>query len=308
MLLAPKGATDLRTTVVIGDVHGCFFTLKRLLKKIPQEAEIILAGDLCDRGNYTKEVIEWVIQGEHTAILGNHESYMLEHIQAALKGKPNRWVDEECIGGRETMSSYKGAWSTLERHLRWMSENPLYLWREPYFITHAFALPYFKRRDIPEKRHAFLVNRVRDTKEWGHDFEEGYEAYELINIFGHEVSKEVRVGKNFYGIDTGCVYGNKLSAIELGSMKLYEELTHPLDISSTSAPLVAEHLTKISQTPVHWRLEEEALLFEIGLSPKRLEGILKRLKRKNPELLEGLELQIQENPASPSLSRLLLTL
>ncbi len=55
MLLAPKGAADLRKTVVIGDVHGCFFTLKRLLKKIPQEAEIILAGDLCDRGNYTKE-------------------------------------------------------------------------------------------------------------------------------------------------------------------------------------------------------------------------------------------------------------
>ncbi|MGD9595307.1 hypothetical protein [Wolinella succinogenes] len=35
---------------------------------------------------------------------------------------------------------------------------------------------------------------------------------------------------------------------------------------------------------------------------------LKRLKKKNPELLEGFELQIQENPASPSLSRLLLTL
>lgn len=39
MLLAPKGAIDLRKTVVIGDVHGCFFTLKRLKRKNPELLE-----------------------------------------------------------------------------------------------------------------------------------------------------------------------------------------------------------------------------------------------------------------------------
>lgn len=34
---------------------------------------------------------------------------------------------------------------------------------------------------------------------------------------------EVQSAKNYYGIDTGCVYGNKLTAIELGSMRLYQQ-------------------------------------------------------------------------------------
>ena len=35
--------------------------------------------------------------------------------------------------------------------------------------------------------------------------------------------KEVKVGHNYYGIDTGCVYGRKLTAIKLGSMEIIDE-------------------------------------------------------------------------------------
>ena len=30
-----------KLTIIIGDVHGCFFTLQALLKQLPQNAEII---------------------------------------------------------------------------------------------------------------------------------------------------------------------------------------------------------------------------------------------------------------------------
>ena len=53
---------------------------------------------------------------------------------------------------------------------------------------------------------------------------------DVINIFGHCKFDEVLIGKNYYGIDTSCVYGNKLTALQLGSMKIFEENVVKVDI------------------------------------------------------------------------------
>lgn len=53
--------TDLTNTFVIGDVHGCYYTLLNLVKKLPSDANLIFVGDLCDKGNFSKEVIEFVM-------------------------------------------------------------------------------------------------------------------------------------------------------------------------------------------------------------------------------------------------------
>ena len=50
----------MRRTFVIGDIHGCYQTLKALLAKIspdPQEDVLIFLGDYIDRGPNSKEVI-----------------------------------------------------------------------------------------------------------------------------------------------------------------------------------------------------------------------------------------------------------
>jgi len=39
-------------------------------------------------------------------------------------------------------------------------------------------------------------------------------------ILGHEDFEEVEIKDNYYGIDTGCVYGRKLTVIELPSMHI----------------------------------------------------------------------------------------
>jgi len=49
------------STYVIGDVHGCFDELKKLLKKIsfnPSKDSIIFTGDLVNRGNQSLEVLK----------------------------------------------------------------------------------------------------------------------------------------------------------------------------------------------------------------------------------------------------------
>ena len=42
---------------IIGDVHGEYDTLMRLVSKIPSEAKLIFVGDLIDRGSQSVEVI-----------------------------------------------------------------------------------------------------------------------------------------------------------------------------------------------------------------------------------------------------------
>ena len=113
-------------TIIIGDVHGCYFTLRKLLNQLPKNSQIIFIGDLCDRGNYSKEVIEFVMQHNYTSLLGNHESYMLDSIDLALSLQPNRWIDQSYMGGKETLRSYKNAHDVLEKHVAWMEQAMRY--------------------------------------------------------------------------------------------------------------------------------------------------------------------------------------
>lgn len=211
---------------VIGDVHGCYNTLLNLINKLPKNADLIFVGDLCDRGKYSKEVIEFVLSHNYLCIKGNHEKYMVNHLQDVLfNNKKNiNWL-KASWGGEATIRSYENTdLKTIERHLWWIKKLPSYiLLEDKYFITHGFALPYFKRRESSDEnvRHAIMSNRIFDDK-YKSDWED-FSDYKEINIFGHCRFEEVLIGKNYYGIDTGCSYGNNLTAIELGSMNIIDE-------------------------------------------------------------------------------------
>lgn len=212
----------LNSIYVIGDVHGCFYTLKTLISKLDKNSEIIFVGDLCDRGLYSKEVIEFVIENKYKSILGNHDEYMINHAIESLNGISNRWFREDYMGGRQTVESYKDDLETLNRHISWLKTLPRYIMVDNYFISHGFGLPYFERKDKKSSYEGLIKNRIEDEKDWGYDWEEDWENYEIINVFGHTDFEKVEVGHNYYGIDTGCVYGKKLTAIKLGSMEILD--------------------------------------------------------------------------------------
>ena len=223
---------NIENTYVIGDVHGCFYTLQKLLKKLPSDAEIIFVGDLCDRGLHTKEVIELVMENNHRCILGNHDDYMITHIQECMDNRDLcvRWKVKDYMGGEQTLQSYENNYETMLNHVEWLETLPRYIEVDKYFITHGFCLPYYKRKDSSEAHIGLLKNRVSDEDEWGHDWEKDWHSYAVINIFGHTDYDEVEIGEKYYGIDTGCVYGKKLTAIQLESMNIYQEETDSRDI------------------------------------------------------------------------------
>lgn len=215
---------------VIGDVHGCYHTLLALMGKIPQNSRVIFVGDLVDKGKYSKEIVEFVIQNNYEVILGNHEYLMYNYIREVLfkNNFSSSWYKNKGYGGDLTTQSYKNHLDILIKHLSWIELLPRYIEIDNYFITHGFGLPYYKRKDEPSSKHPLFSNRIDDNC-YKHDWED-YENYDVINIFGHCVFKDVLVGKNYYGIDTGCVYGNKLTAIQLGSMRVIEQKVLDIDL------------------------------------------------------------------------------
>ena len=114
----------------------------------------------------------------------------------------------------------------------------MYIQINEYFITHGFALPFYEHRNNRVYYNDFLLNR----------YEEGMQVddAEVINIFGHCVFDEVVSGKSFYGIDTGCSYGNKLTAMQLGTMKLYQEPMDEKDSAYRIKELKLSHLENVS--------------------------------------------------------------
>ena len=61
-----------RRRIVIGDLHGCLYTLKDILKEVEFDKginkgkdELIFLGDYIDRGNWSYELVTFLIELEN---------------------------------------------------------------------------------------------------------------------------------------------------------------------------------------------------------------------------------------------------
>lgn len=69
----------------IGDIHGCFDSLKELVEnkiQLQKDDKLILLGDYIDRGDKSKEVVDFIIglleNGfDVIPLMGNHEAMLL---------------------------------------------------------------------------------------------------------------------------------------------------------------------------------------------------------------------------------------
>jgi len=218
----------MKNSYIIGDIHGCYNTLLKLVEKLPKDAKLIFVGDLCDKGNFSKEVISFVKDNNHLAVKGNHEVLMQTHIEKAIAGEDGQWNSNDVFGGDKTVRSYEHSADLLKEHLEWIDGLPIYIEIENYFITHGYGLPYYQRKDEKKYERAILSNRV-DVDEYKDDWED-VSSYEMVNVFGHCAFDEVKRGENYIGIDTGCVYGRKLTALNLGTGEIVDTAVDGRDI------------------------------------------------------------------------------
>ncbi len=203
-----------RRLVAIGDIHGCLDKLEELLQRIPvnwEQDTVIFLGDYIDRGPDSKGVLDLLISlkeiyGENIVFLkGNHEAMLQDY----LKGYDMSFFLVN--GGRSTLLSYGVDPESYERldlpleHQRFLEQLLLFYETEDYFFVHAGVRP-----GVP------LENQLPEDMLWirGPFIESKYDWGKRI-IFGHTVFSLPRVEENKIGIDTGAVYGGRLTALIL---------------------------------------------------------------------------------------------
>lgn len=222
---------------VIGDIHGCYYTLTGLVKKIREqykEIPLYCVGDLVDRGNFSFEVVEFVIKENILFTPGNHDYmfyYFIKHPQSDL-GKA--WIYN---GSEKTILSYEDRGEEVQRHLDLIIDSPLYLNLEDCFISHAGISRYYKSKmakkplsDI-EKLHNLIYAEINNQHGvlWNRDtlLDIG-----KLQIVGHTRQKDVMLVKsnNAAYLDTSAFTGNKLSAVIVENSKIIDLLTVPTSL------------------------------------------------------------------------------
>lgn len=208
---------------VIGDVHGHYSTLCNLLNLIAPTAadQVILLGDLIDRGPASASVITLVQQEGFQTLLGNHEEQLLRALQSGIGSL--EWTHWLAMGGSTTVHSF-GSLERLQTYLPWLQQLSTHLDLGPHFLSHAGLdprRPLFAQssREFCWSREAFLSAR------------RPYFADKCI-VVGHTPTcrfpgvqpGQLLAGPGWLDIDTGAYLPNSgwLTALELESELVYQ--------------------------------------------------------------------------------------
>lgn len=221
---APAALPPGRRVYAVGDIHGCSAKLEVLheliaddLARRPIAAPVLVhIGDYVDRGPESAKIVGRLLQGpplpgvQVMNLLGNHEHTM----RAALAGDRAAGTDWLYQGGRETLESYgmdpeapREAWGggVPRDHLDWL--EGLTPWHKDggYLFVHAGIRPGVPLEaqlidDLLRIRQPFLYTE----QEFG-----------VVVVHGHTPVREVTVRRNRIAIDTGAVFGGKLSCVVL---------------------------------------------------------------------------------------------
>lgn len=204
----------------IGDIHGCFHKLIELMAIINidfQKDKLIFLGDYIDRGPASYEVVAYLIAlkqqyGKLVFLKGNHEEMLLKYLQGT-----NR-LTYLANGGQQTIDSYIKAGRSPAtglippHHLDFFNSLELFYQTDKYIFVHAGL-----QDKIPvEKQNAEDLLWIRNRF-----IKSGYDFGRQV-VFGHTPLPEPLVQSNKIGIDTGAVYGNKLTCVELPALKFYQ--------------------------------------------------------------------------------------
>ena len=209
---------------VIGDIHGCCNTFKKLLSEklaIQKSDKIYCIGDYIDRGNDSKGVIDFIINlrikgYEVFTLRGNHEQMMLDSI--IDQERLDLWIIN---GGLETLKSFgiSSVNQLSHTYLTFLEQTKFFIETNQYIFVHA-GLNFRIENPFTDKEAMLWI---RD------EYFDKSKINNRILIHGHTpmpfeyLSKQTNLNK--INIDGGCVYKHKsgfgnLIALSLPDMKL----------------------------------------------------------------------------------------
>lgn len=116
------------------DIHGMFNHLKRAFefvqKENPNGCKIIFLGDYIDRGPYTIEVLDFMMNlpknFDSIPLMGNHEQMMIGHIDGTMCNEYSR------------MTIRKLGHSLDNKYIQWMKKLKLFHIEDDNVFAHAY--------------------------------------------------------------------------------------------------------------------------------------------------------------------------
>jgi hypothetical protein len=196
-------------TVIVGDVHGCPAEVEALLEKLgfaEGKDRLVFVGDLVARGPDTPGVLALVRRLGARVVRGNHEDKLLAwRHRAKPLGAEHARVAKELS---------EDDWRTLEATPLWID-----LPEHGVRVVHAGVVPGRAPERTPPE--ALLKMRTVDARgRWSDEPDAGvlwgsrYEGPPHV-VFGHNARAEPQFHPWATGLDTGCVYGGRLTAAVL---------------------------------------------------------------------------------------------
>jgi serine/threonine protein phosphatase 1 len=203
---------------VIGDIHGCLQKVENLMSDInidDQQDTVVFLGDYIDRGPDSFRVVEFILdfkEGKKNVfcLLGNHEDLFLDYLMYD-RNRSAFYMN----GGFSTLISYNHPHvieDIPERHRQFFISLMPYYETEAYIFVHAGLKPAVTLEN--QKKFDLLWIRT--------EFIDSHYDFGKTVVFGHTNFSRPLIEANKIGIDTGAVYGGKLTCIELPEKKVYQ--------------------------------------------------------------------------------------
>ncbi|UEG54847.1 polynucleotide kinase-phosphatase [Mucilaginibacter daejeonensis] len=248
---------------IIGDVHGCYDELTKLLTNLgyahngstwshPGGRKAVFAGDLVDRGPKTPEVLKLVMSmtkaGTAYCVPGNHDVKLMRW----LNGKnvqPKHGLEQSIAQLSNETPAFR---EEVKRFIDGLVSH--YVFDEgKLVVAHAGLKEEMQGRGSGAVREFCLYGETTgEIDEFGlpirYNWASEYKGKATV-VYGHTPVTQAQWLNNTIDIDTGCVFGGSLTALrypdrELVSVKaaqVYCEPVRPLDYKAPVAELSLQH-------------------------------------------------------------------
>lgn len=236
---------------IIGDIHGCASELESLLGKLgyvdgahPDGRTAVFVGDLVDRGpdspGVLRRVMSMVKSGNALCVPGNHENKYGRY----LKGRKV----QQTHGLAETIEQMEGESDEFRAEVREFIDGLVshYVLDGGRLVVCHAGLPekYHGRTSGRVRSHALYGDTTGETDEFGlpvrYPWAEDYRGRAAV-VYGHTPVPDATWLNNTICLDTGAVFGGKLTAlrwperelVDVPAEQVWYEPTKPL---RTEAP------------------------------------------------------------------------
>ncbi|MEV7080310.1 polynucleotide kinase-phosphatase [Streptomyces sp. NPDC093516] len=217
---------------IIGDIHGCSAELEALLGKLgytdgvhPEGRTAVFVGDLVDRGpdspGVLRRVMSMVKSGNALCVPGNHENKYGRH----LRGRNVQHTH----GLAETIEQMAGESEEFVAEVRQFLDGLVshYVLDGGRLVVCHAGLPekYHGRTSGRVRSHALYGDTTGETDEFGlpvrYPWAEEYRGRAAV-VYGHTPVPEATWLNNTICLDTGAVFGGKLTALRWPERELVD--------------------------------------------------------------------------------------